>query len=43
MDHNIGIIKEDSLRPLRSWGRGTLIWIAILIAIGTWGAFAYYY
>jgi Ni/Fe-hydrogenase subunit HybB-like protein len=43
MNHKIGTIKEDSLRPLRSWGRGTLIWIGVLIAVGTWGAYAYYY
>ena len=34
-------IREDSLRPLRKWGRGTIIWLGCLSIVASWGLFCY--
>lgn len=36
-------IRNDALRPIRQWGRNTIIWIGILLLIMGWGLFSYMY
>jgi len=43
MENNLGVIQKDSLLPLRKWGTGTIVWMAFLILVGSWGVYAYHY
>jgi len=35
------VIREDSMRPTRNWGRSTQLWLGFLFMVAGWGLYAY--